>query len=355
MPHHHDVPAEAKGDTTPGPAFVTRRQLRELEAKAARATQTSSAPRIPTATPVDSARRRPSLFDAASPQAAPAKAAPARAANPESAKKASRARRGRAHTPLAQPLEADVVSVRRSTASSIRKRIFSKVATIGAMASVGLILVSTTVPANAFMHAVDTSSVSASLEASEASEVAQAVTVDAVAAPVVARDPFTVVSAAQKLQARSGSRVYTYTSNPLGTIQWPFASGAPITSGFGPRNVAGCGFCSTYHKGLDFTPGSGVPIQIIADGVVSAVIVSNSGLGNHVIVDHVINGQKVQSVYAHMQYGSITVAEGQTVTVGSVVGKVGSTGASTGAHLHFEVHLDGTPVDPFAWLQANAN
>jgi murein DD-endopeptidase MepM/ murein hydrolase activator NlpD len=119
--------------------------------------------------------------------------------------------------------------------------------------------------------------------------------------------------------------------------------------------VAGCGFCSTNHQGLDFTPGSGYPINSIADGVVSLVEVSGGGLGNQVVVDHVVNGQKVQSVYGHMQYGSIKVAVGQSVTVGQVLGNVGSTGASTGAHLHLEIHLDGTPIDPFAWLQANAN
>lgn len=56
-----------------------------------------------------------------------------------------------------------------------------------------------------------------------------------------------------------------------------------------------------------------------------------------------------------MLYGSIRVAVGQTVTVGTEVGQVGSTGMSTGAYLHFEIHLNGTPVDPFAWLKANAN
>lgn len=311
MPHQYNTPAETDHVSTTSPGLVTRRQLREQQRG-----------------------RRPNLF-----VAVPVK----------------RVRRDRPRTSAAQPIEATVVSARRSAASSIRKRLFSKVVSVGAMAGVGLILISTTVPANAFMHPTGTSLISASLEATGASDATQELTVAAVSAPVVPRDSYTMVSAAQKIQARSGSRIRTYTNNPLGTIQWPFPTGVTITSGFGPRNVAGCGFCSTYHQGLDFTPGSGVPIHVIADGVVSDVIVSNSGLGNHVIVEHVINGQRVQSVYAHMQYGSITVAEGQTITVGTVIGKVGSTGASTGAHLHFETHLDGTPVDPFAWLQANAN
>ena len=86
-----------------------------------------------------------------------------------------------------------------------------------------------------------------------------------------------------------------------------------------------------------------------------SVEVSNSGTGNHVVVDHAINGQRVQSVYAHMRYGSIRVAEGQQMKVGDILGLVGNTGESTGPHLHLEIHLDGVPVDPFAWLKANAN
>lgn len=223
------------------------------------------------------------------------------------------------------------------------------------MAGVALILVATTVPANAFVHpgAEETES---GVAAPTTAGSTQELTVADAAAPVVTRDAYTAVSQQrQQFASTGGNRIFSYTNNPAGTIQWPFPSGVPITSGFGPRNVAGCGFCSTYHRGLDFTPGSGYPINSIADGVVSSVEVSNGGFGNNVIVDSVVNGQKVQSLYAHMLWGSIKVAEGQQITVGTQVGNVGSTGNSTGAHLHLEVRLDGTPIDGFAWLQANAN
>ncbi len=73
-------------------------------------------------------------------------------------------------------------------------------------------------------------------------------------------------------------------------------------------------------------------------------------------IDHVINGQKVTSVYAHMQEGSSSLQVGDVVTAGEFVGLVGATGAATGPHLHLEIRLDGVvQVDPFAWLKANAS
>ena len=176
---------------------------------------------------------------------------------------------------------------------------------------------------------------------------------DADPAAAAVADAYTVSSLADQIRVRFGSRSFSYTNDPTGSIQWPFTIAVPISSGFGGRS-APCGGCSSYHEGIDFVPGAGAPIQAIADGVVSSVVVSNAGLGNHVVVDHVINGQKVQSVYGHMKYGSIKVAQGQQIKVTDIIGLVGSTGESTGPHLHFEIHLDGVPVDPFAWMKANA-
>jgi murein DD-endopeptidase MepM/ murein hydrolase activator NlpD len=170
----------------------------------------------------------------------------------------------------------------------------------------------------------------------------------------ISRDTYSVRDTAA-LKAAGFRIADTFTNNPNGTIQWPFPIGVPISDYFGPRESPG-GIGSTDHKGVDFTPGQGTPIQSIADGVVSTVEpFDNSGLGVHVIVDHVINGQMVQSVYGHMIVGSITVTEGQVIKVAQVVGQVGSTGASTGAHLHLEIRPDGVAVDPYAWLKANAN
>ena len=83
-----------------------------------------------------------------------------------------------------------------------------------------------------------------------------------------------------------------------------------------------------------------------------------ASLGVHMMIDHVINGEKVTSVYAHMIHGSMMVNKGDVVKVGQVIGKVGTTGMSTGPHLHFEIRIGGitgTKVDPLAWLYANTN
>ncbi|NQX26030.1 M23 family metallopeptidase [Microbacteriaceae bacterium VKM Ac-2854] len=144
-----------------------------------------------------------------------------------------------------------------------------------------------------------------------------------------------------------------FTNDPHGSIQWPFPVGVPVGDRFGPRSCAGC---TPFHHGTDFNPGNGAEIQIIADGIVREVDNGDGSLGVNVTVDHQINGQLVSSVYAHMQHGSVRVLEGQRVSVGQVVGLVGSTGQSTGPHLHFAILLDGTEyVDSYLWLLQNAN
>lgn len=173
---------------------------------------------------------------------------------------------------------------------------------------------------------------------------------------VVDRESPEVTAAEQLAAVRSMRIANTFTNNPRGAIQWPFPVGVPISSWFGPREAPTAG-ASTNHLGVDFTPGEGVPIQIIADGVVREVVLGdNGGCGVNVTIDHMINGALVSSKYCHMQRGSVQVQAGQAVTVADIVGKVGNTGVSTGAHLHLEIRLNGTePVDPYAWLKANAS
>lgn len=146
-----------------------------------------------------------------------------------------------------------------------------------------------------------------------------------------------------------------FTASEYSEVQSPVPMSTPISSGFGYR-IPPCAGCSSYHRGIDLTPGVNYPVQAMADGVVREVGNPSGGLGVYVTIDHVIDGRKVATTYAHMALGSLTVAVGQAVSRGTVVGKVGSTGQSTGPHLYFQVLLDGvTPVDPHEWLLAHVN
>ncbi|MES2170850.1 MAG: M23 family metallopeptidase [Actinomycetota bacterium] len=241
------------------------------------------------------------------------------------------------------------------TNKSFRRRALPKVLSLLAMVGAGALLIATSLPANALM----TSNADGELNAVSTTKVQAAQSLAAVNANAVAqtsaRDKYTVETLAERYAIQFLSTNWAYTNDPNGTIQWPFPVQVPIATGFGPRQVAGCSFCSTFHEGVDFDPGMGAPIGAIADGVVSDVVNSHAGLGNHVVIDHVIKGQSVQSVYAHMLDGSIKVAIGDHVKVAQIIGQVGSTGESTGAHLHLEIHVNNVPIDPFAWLKANAN
>jgi murein DD-endopeptidase MepM/ murein hydrolase activator NlpD len=143
-----------------------------------------------------------------------------------------------------------------------------------------------------------------------------------------------------------------YTVDVRPALQYPVGAGAPVGSGFGPRDAA-CAACSTLHEGIDWNPGRGFPIVAIADGVVSKVVTSGSSLGVYVVIDHVINGQSISSVYGHMENGSLTLSVGQEVRGGDQVGSVGSTGVTTAPHLHFELRIGGRAINPAAWLAAN--
>lgn len=132
-------------------------------------------------------------------------------------------------------------------------------------------------------------------------------------------------------------------------VQTPFPSLAQlrITSPFGYRPGGS-------HGGTDIAPGLGVEIRPVANGVVSAVWQGNNpgGGGYTVFIDHNIDGQFVQSWYAHMLPGSIQVEVGQVVDITTVIGQVGSSGRSTGPHLHLEMkNTDYVSFDPMLWLQ----
>jgi murein DD-endopeptidase MepM/ murein hydrolase activator NlpD len=138
---------------------------------------------------------------------------------------------------------------------------------------------------------------------------------------------------------------------PAGTrLAWPI-QGAVLTQGFGPSTLwlepAMFGF-PHFHTGLDLAS-SNTRIGAAADGVVAAVGSGTTGYGNYVIIVH---GGGLVTLYGHLAATMVKV--GETVTQGQQIGVEGTTGASTGVHLHFEVRLNGTPVDPSPFLPALA-
>ncbi len=102
------------------------------------------------------------------------------------------------------------------------------------------------------------------------------------------------------------------------------------------------------HSGTDFAAPGGTPIWAAADGTVMQAG-WNGGYGYFTCLSHgTVDGQGLSTCYAHQS--EILVSVDQTVQAGDVIGRVGTTGTSTGDHLHFEVRLDGSPVDPLPWL-----
>src|SRR5437763_2693887 len=124
-------------------------------------------------------------------------------------------------------------------------------------------------------------------------------------------------------------------------FSWPV--NGPIISPFGYRHDPVLGG-NRLHAGVDIGASSGTPIKAAGDGVV-VMAGWNGGYGNFTLIDH---GGGLATGYGHQS--SIGVRVGQHVSTGEVIGNVGSTGASTGPHLHWEVRVNGTPVDPMGWV-----
>ena len=132
----------------------------------------------------------------------------------------------------------------------------------------------------------------------------------------------------------------------------------PLPKGSAPAN--------TYanHGGVDFPVAKGTPILAVADGTVETAVdgctqehggkgtqCKGTGWGNYVRIKH---SDSVETLYAHMTNATLTVKSGDTVKAGQQIGGVGSTGSSTGYHLHFEVYVNGTRIGDtgaFNWLK----
>ncbi|QTX04253.1 M23 family metallopeptidase [Agromyces archimandritae] len=221
-----------------------------------------------------------------------------------------------------------------------------------AMSFVAGIAISTSVPAPALTATGDAKSVYALGDVTKAPELQQ------MAVPADALIPSTPAEEYQVAAPEPEPAAAPAAAEPAAPVQLIVApvDMSRISGGFGPRE-APCAGCSTYHDGVDFTPGEGTPIVSVTDGVVvTAVPYDDGGLGVHVEVQHEVDGQIVTTTYGHMLEGTMGVEVGQTVTAGQQLGLVGSTGQSTGPHMHFEIYYeDGVRFDGLAWLQEHIN
>lgn len=147
------------------------------------------------------------------------------------------------------------------------------------------------------------------------------------------------IKPAEKKAAPAATRYVAQTPNAgvvaaSGSFGWPASGG--ISQGY-----------KFYHKAIDISNRSGGPILAADSGtVVVAGFIDNSGYGNRVMVDH---GNGYVTLYAHLSVAQ--VQPGQTVSRGNVLGQMGSTGRSTGTHLHFEIRKDGALLNPLQFLQ----
>ncbi len=147
--------------------------------------------------------------------------------------------------------------------------------------------------------------------------------------------------AEEEARKKAESSGTSYTVKSLGNTKfiWPCPSSSRITSAFGGRESPTEG-ASSNHQGIDIGASTGSDIVAAADGVVTIATYSASA-GNYVMLSH---GGGVSTVYMHCS--SLNVSEGQSVTQGQVIAKVGSTGYSTGPHLHFGIRSGGSYVNP---------
>jgi murein DD-endopeptidase MepM/ murein hydrolase activator NlpD len=123
---------------------------------------------------------------------------------------------------------------------------------------------------------------------------------------------------------------------------WPVVG--PITSSFGEREDPFNGE-GAFHAGIDISSSFGQPVRATADGTVMVAGLA-SGYGREIMIDH---GNGIQTLYGHLS--GFAVTSGEQVKIGQIIGYVGTSGRSTGPHLHYEVRIRNTPVNPHKYLR----
>ncbi|WP_410502510.1 M23 family metallopeptidase [Exiguobacterium acetylicum] len=202
---------------------------------------------------------------------------------------------------------------------------------------------------------LDAKELQATLEAQERAIAAAKAAAEKAAAEKAAAEKAAKASAQAAKQTGKASESTTSVATPVVSSGGKFVrpSSGGVSQGFGPASGAN-GY--TFHNGVDFSGSVGSPIVAAAAGTV--ITASGGGpYGNHVMISHFLDGQVYTTVYAHMS--SLSVHAGQTVSQGQQIGTLGSTGNSTGPHLHFELHVGGyqysassplNAVNPLAYL-----
>ena len=152
------------------------------------------------------------------------------------------------------------------------------------------------------------------------------------------------------VQIGTKSNAYGGSSSSATGFIWPTRGAYSVSSHYGYRSASISGW--SYHGGIDIVLGygssAGIPIVAAASGTVVTANSGWRGYGHTVVIDH---GNGVRTRYAHMYPGSITVRVGQKVYQGQQIGRIGSTGNSTGPHLHFEMLIGGRKVNPYPYIR----
>ncbi|MBB4140787.1 M23 family metallopeptidase [Microbacterium invictum] len=172
-----------------------------------------------------------------------------------------------------------------------------------------------------------------------------------VLAIAVAVTPLVAIPLAVAGQAASTAVTeYSPPDLPVAKGEWgyPLAGSYSTGRGFGYHPVKGCAYCPSDHLGYDMDQPCGVTVYAAGPGeVINAG--SMPGWGNTVRIDH---GGGVVTLYGHMAWDSLRVDVGEHVVAGTPLGAEGSTGKSTGCHLHYEVQFDGVAIDPEPFMAA---
>lgn len=259
------------------------------------------------------------------------------------------------HVPTTRARAASLAAPKVRRGRVVFKRVAAASFSLSIVGVVGALCFATTTPVSAVTAFGSTVSNDISIvvpeKTSAKSEIqAYVAASDAKSTDLVRSESYDIESMAD-VAADSGVTQFagTWVNDTAADIQFPFPVGVPISAAFGSTSYLSK--FSTPHRGVDLTPGRGAEVHAIAAGTVRIATEGGGDYGVTVVIDHIVDGELVSSRYGHMEYGSLRVSQGDTVEVGDVLGTVGSTGRSTGPHLHLEVLLGGTQrVDPLAWL-----